>query len=120
MATRGLPSDVQIAKQLWKDKATPEELMKVLNCPSRHRALAVIVKYRGLYGEKHFPYRKKAVADGGYSKELVAELSRAWKAGCTHTEFAAIAKIQPRSTWGTVQHLRNKHGEKKFPIRDAS
>ena len=119
MATRGLPADVRIAKQAWKKGAKPEELMSVLNCPSKHRALALIVKYRSLYGAEHFPYRKKAVADGGYSKTLVRALSRAWRAGCTATEFSAIAKIKPSSTWGTVQHLRDKYGERMLHIRES-
>lgn len=114
-----VPAEVLAASVAWKAKATPEALMSLLGCPSKHRALGVIVKYRDTYGKVLFPYRKQAVAQGGYSKAKLAKLSSLWKSGCTAAEFEKAAKINPGSVWGTVYHLRDKHGVEMFPKRNT-
>lgn len=113
-----IPPDVLNVSEAWKAKKSPEELMALLGCVSRHRALGVIVNYRNTYGKQLFPYRKQAIAQGGYSASKVARLSKLWQSGCTKEEFAKAANLaKPDSTWGTVQHLRTKFGKELFPQR---
>lgn len=115
--SKSVPAEVLTASTAWKAKAKPDALMVLLGCPSTHRALGLIVKYRDLYGKQLFPYRKQAVAQGGYSKAKLAKLSALWKSGCTAAEFEKAAKINKGSAWGTLHHLREKHGDSMFPKR---
>lgn len=97
---KAVPAEVLAASTAWKAKAKPDALMELLGCPSKHRALGLIVKYRDLYGKQLFPYRKQAVAQGGYSKAKLDKLSALWKSGCTSAEFEKVAKINKGSAWG--------------------
>ena len=114
-----IPSEIQAMSDAWINHASPDQLQEMLQCSTVAQALTRISLYRSRYGRKLFPYRKRAIAQGGYSEAKIQMLSDLWKSGCTAEQFAKKAGLaKPESMYGTIKHLRNKHGEALFPRRD--
>lgn len=113
-----IPSDVRALSRVWISGGTSEELRACLKCSSKHYALVRVCTFRNMYGEKLFPYRKRDLAQGGYSKAKVRKLSRLWIAGASADRFAEAAGLGSQaSTWGTLRHLRIRYGSELFPQR---
>jgi|ERR1035437_2109529 hypothetical protein len=111
--------EIQAVSDAWINHASPDQLQELLQCSTVAQALTRISLYRTRYGAKLFPYRKRAIAQGGYSNAKVKMLSDLWISGCTAKQFAKKAGLAHESSmYGTVKHLRNKHGADLFPRRD--
>lgn len=112
-----ITTDTKTLSNLWKTKATPQELADYLSV-SKNTALRTICRMRALHGTKMFPHRKKAVAEGGYSIKTVLKISALWIKQVPLKDLASNAGLHSvDSVWGTIALLRKNYGEELFPRR---
>lgn len=110
-------NDIHALSASWKASATPQELADMMHT-SKSTALRTIVRLRAQHGTDMFPHRKKAVAEGGYSKKKVLQISSMWKKRVPLQELADKSGLHTvDSVWGTIALLRKKYGEELFPRR---
>jgi hypothetical protein len=114
-----LTQDIKLLSVAWIRGAKPQELADMLSL-EKGETLRAICRLRSTYGKKLFPYRKKAVAEGGYTRKKVLMIAKMWNAKIPLEVLAAKAGLnRVESVWGTIALLRSKpeYGEKLFPKR---